>query len=59
MDGAHVDRGNLVITGDQGLEMAACEKEMRDAVGLVGGFDKEFADATNEIALGVEGFGAH
>ncbi len=49
----------LVVAGDEWRDMAAGDQKMRDAVGLVGGLDEKFADATDEIALGVVGFGAH
>ncbi len=59
IDAARGNLGDLIVTGNEGLKASARDKEMRDAIGLVGRFDKEFADAANEIGLGVVGGGTH
>ena len=58
-DVADGDGGYLVVARYERGEVAACKKEMGDAIGLVGGLDEKFANAADVIALRVVGFGAH
>ena len=51
--------GDLIVAGHQRGEMAAGEEIVGDAIGLIGRLDEKFADAPDEVALGVVGFGAH
>jgi hypothetical protein len=53
------DLRDLVVTGDERLEASTGNEEVGNAIRLVSGFDKEFADATDEIVLGVVSGGAH
>src|SRR5271154_5515766 len=53
IDAARGDFFDLIVTGDEGLEATAGDQEVRDTVGLFGGFDEEFADATDKMGLRV------
>jgi hypothetical protein len=59
IDATGCDLGDLIVTGDERLEASAGDEEVGNAIGLVSGFDEEFADASDEIVLGVVGGGAH
>jgi len=59
VDAAGGDLGDLVVTGDERLETSTRDEEVGDAIGLVSGFDKKFADATDKVVLRVVGGGAH
>jgi hypothetical protein len=58
IDAAGDDFGDLIVTGDQGLEAAAGDEEVGDAVGLIGGLDEKFSDAADEVGVGVVSGGA-
>jgi len=58
IDAAGGDFGDLIVAGDERLEAAAGDEEVGDAVGLIGGLDEKFADAANEVGVGVVGGGA-
>jgi hypothetical protein len=51
--------GNLVVAGNEGLEASTGNEEVGDAIGLLGGFDEELADAADVVGLIVIGGGAH
>jgi hypothetical protein len=58
-EAAGLDGGDLIKMSNEGLEAAARDEEVRDAIGLLGGLNKEFADTANVIALGVVSLRAH
>jgi hypothetical protein len=45
--------GDLVVTGNEGLETAAGDQEMGDAIGLLGGLDEKFTDSADIVGGGV------
>jgi hypothetical protein len=59
IDAAGSNLGDLVVAGHEGLEASTGNEEVGDAIGLLGGFDEEFADAADVIGLIVIGSGAH
>ena len=59
IDAARDGFGDLIVAGNEGLKAAAGDQEMRDAVGLIGRFNKEFADTANVVGLSVVGGCAH
>jgi hypothetical protein len=59
IDSAGGNLGNLVVAGDEGLEASTGNEEVGDAIGLLGGFDEELADAADVVGLIVIGGGAH
>jgi hypothetical protein len=59
IDSAGGNLGNLVVAGDEGLEASTGNEEVGDAIGLLGGFDEELADAADVVGLIVIGAGAH
>jgi hypothetical protein len=59
IDAAGSNLGDLVVAGDERLEASTGDEEVRDAIGLLGGFDEEFADAADVVGLIVIGSGAH
>ena len=59
IDAAGNDGGDLIVAGDERLEASARDEEVRDAVGLIGGLHKEFADTADIVGIGIIGGGAH
>ena len=52
------DEGDVVIARGQRKEFPPAEKDAGDAVGLVGGLDKQFVDLADEMAVAIVGFPA-
>jgi hypothetical protein len=59
IDAAGGGFGDLIVTGDEGLEAPPRDQKVRDAVGSLGGFDKELTDATDVVRSRIVGSGAH
>ena len=59
IDASWSDRRDLIVAGDEGLEASARDEEVRDAIGLIGGLDEEFADTADVVGIGIIGGGAH
>src|SRR6516162_420778 len=59
VDAARGNFGDLVVAGHEGLEASTGDEKVGDAIGLLGGFNEEFADAADVVRLVIIGGGAH
>jgi len=59
IDAARGDFFDLVIARDEWLEAPAGDEVMRNTIGLVGGFEEEFAHTADELGLRVVHGGTH
>ena len=57
-DHAGSDKGDVIVTHDQGKKLSPAKEDPGHTVGLVGGLDEQFGDLADEMAVAIVGFSA-